>query len=412
MEVLVNLRNIIKPGRQKRWLPALPGIMSVLIILFFGYQKGSSLVDITKLSLLSILIVFIISIYINTQPIKLKDLPYFNSLMIGAYSTSMLLIMLTNGKVEYHLWLLGGLCIAMCLDVYVGFLVTYNLIFFASIAGGWSIDSIVYILLLGTILCLLSKFFKFRTTIGYATIIIISLQIIFQFILHNFIIREVINFNAIVTVLSSLIIIGLAYGIYQSYNKYVLIVIDSKEEELTVGTHNWDEILEPNFPLIQRLQQFSPKIYSHSLHISELAGKAAIAIGANEKIARAGGLYHEIGRLENKQYIDEGVKLVQDYHLPVVISDIIKQHNLKYSKPKSIEAAIVMITISIIDTKEYLEKSATAEGTDNKGKSSSVSIEKIVDSVFQMRLTKGSLDESGLNLKQYNKLKEFYLHME
>jgi hypothetical protein len=399
------------PGRQKQWLPALPGIMSIIIILFFGYQNGSSMIDIIKLSILSIIIIFIISIYINTQPIKLKDLPYFNSLMISAYSLSMLLIMMTNGKVEFHLWLLGGLCIAMCLDVYVGFLVTYNLIFFASIAGVWSIDSIVYILILGTVLCLLSKFIKNSTTIGYATIIIISLQIIFQFILHNFMIRDVLNFNAVISVLSSLIIIGFAFGIYQMYHKIVLTEVDLKDLDLIAGTHNWDEIIDPNFPLIQRLNQFSPKLYNHSLLISELAGKAAIAIGANEKIARAGGLYHEIGRIVNKQYIVEGVKLVQDYHLPEAVADIIKQHNLKYNKPKSIEAAIVMITISIIDTKEYLEKTTVAETTDSKGKNISVSIEKIVDSVFQMRLTKGSLDESGLNLKQYNKLKEFYLHM-
>ncbi len=67
-----------------------------------------------------------------------------------------------------------------------------------------------------------------------------------------------------------------------------------------------------------------------------------------------------------------------------------------------------MIAISVIAAREYLEKTDKKSGA---APHEPVSIEKIVDNVFQMRLTKGSLDESGLTLKQYNQLKGFFLHI-
>jgi membrane-associated HD superfamily phosphohydrolase len=69
-----------------------------------------------------------------------------------------------------------------------------------------------------------------------------------------------------------------------------------------------------------------------------------------------------------------------------------------------------MITISITATKEYLEKTERTLAPDGQAVSA-VPMEKIVDNVFQMRLSKGSLDESGLTLRQFNDLKEFFLHM-
>ncbi len=430
------------------------GLISVLMISYFEYQKETSFSDTLKLCVLSLILVSIIIFYIQSQDMPITDMPYFNIILIGTYLVSLFLILVTMGKVEFHLWLLGGLAIAMLLDVYLGYLVTYNLIFFASLIGELGIESIVYLLILGSLLCMLSNYMKKLSTVGYATIIILSMQIVLLFIMNNFIIQDAMNVDAVYSVFSSLLVIGISFGVFCLYRKccfprfkeidiFSLISDDSYEEnsqsyvepqeepqeesqeesqeetqekpqketqEEPIGIHSLEEVLNVDFVLLQRLKQHSIKLYNHSLLISELSGRAAKEVDANEQKARAGGLYHEIGRIEGKNYVEEGIKLVEAYHLPSMIADIIRQHNLKYEIPNTPEAAIVMMTVSIIATKEYLEKTVIDKTGNSEGRVT-VPIEKIVDNVFQMRLTKGSLDDSGLTLQQFNKLKDFYLHM-
>jgi len=417
-------------GMPIQFLWGILGFLSVLMIVFFEYQKGTSLADTLKLCILSLVLISIMVFFILSQNMKVKDILFFNPILIGSYVVSLVLILITKGKVEIHVWMIGSLVIAMLFDMYLGYVFTYNLIFFASLVGELSIESIIYLFILGTIMCMLSNYMKKLSTVSYVIIIVLSIQIIFLFIINNFVILDTINVNAVYSVLSSLAVIGISCGGYYIYQKKVINGFKQQEQligipnpsstyedytcfeqqEESIGTHNWDEILDLDFPLVQRLKQYSVKLYNHSLLISELSGRAAKDIGANEQKAKAGGLYHEIGRIENKQYVEEGVKLVEAYHLPIMITDIIRQHNLKFEKPKTPEAAIVMITVSVITTKEYLEKIAT-DTTSESNTVANVSIEKIVDNVFQMRLSKGSLDESGLTLQQYSKLKDFYLHM-
>ncbi|MFW5676796.1 MAG: HD domain-containing protein, partial [Acetivibrio ethanolgignens] len=119
------------------------------------------------------------------------------------------------------------------------------------------------------------------------------------------------------------------------------------------------------------------------------------------KVVQAGGLYHEIGRIAGSEDIEEGVKLGGEFDLPQPVIDIIRQHNSKYEKPQSVEAAVVMITDSIVSTIEYMEK-------EQKGKNVQVSAAKIIEQIFDIRFKKGTLDESGMDIRNYKKLKEFF----
>ncbi|MGB8453728.1 MAG: HDIG domain-containing metalloprotein [Anaerocolumna sp.] len=420
------------------------GFASVLIIIFFGNEKGDSLSDVLKLCVLSIVLLSIIIFYISSQQ-ELKNLPHFYVIFAAAYTGSLFLIMITRGIPEMTLWMAGALIIAMLFNMNLGYIVTFHFIFLASFAGDLELEIIIYLLILGTFMCLLSGYMKKITTLGYTAVIVLSVQFILIVIINNFILKNSLNVAAVYSLVSSLLSIGFSYGIYSFYVKktgstmknpmeaQIMGQTELQTDELTLnrqdlevknesaskspvtissGADEWslEEILDLEFPLLQRLRQYSMKVYEHSLLISELSQKAAIAVGADEIITRAGGLYHEIGRIENKEYVEEGVKLAEANHLPRIIADMIRQHNIKYEKPKSLEAAIVMLTISVIATKEYLEKSEKKSG-ENQLLEVAVPIEKIVDNVFQMRLTKGSLDESGLTLKQFNKLKEFFLQI-
>jgi putative nucleotidyltransferase with HDIG domain len=161
---------------------------------------------------------------------------------------------------------------------------------------------------------------------------------------------------------------------------------------------SYEVLCDTSNELMNKMKQFSEILYSHAIHIGDLSSRAAKEIGANDLIAMAGGLYHEVGKLNGKNYIEEGLLIAEDYAFPKELKAILKEHNIKYEKPSSVEAAIVMLSDNVVSTIEYIEKSEDHKFTTNK----------IIDNIFQMRMDKGTFDSSNLSLKDFKKLKEFY----
>ena len=438
-----NVRNIIsKIGLSIKSVWVILGLLSAVMMVALGYLEGTTPIDILKLCILILVLLSITVFYVHSFNLKIDELPYFKNFIIACYFISFLIAMLTRNNDEVHLWMVGGIIMAALFDMHLGLIFTYNLIFFASFIGKISIDIIVYLLIIGTLMCLLSSYMKKVNTLGITVIIVLSVQVTLLFIMNNFMLWDTINIDAVYSLLSSVGVIGITYSVHYFYYKWtaekknkegldeiaVTLEVTDNEDladkglnrvvQLTDqdGNHTLEEVLQLDFPLLERLKDYSDKLYSQSIQIGEISAGAAKSIDANEAIAKAGGYYHQIGRLEGKKYVEEGIKLAEAYHLPQVISDIIRQHNMNYEKPQSPEAAIVMLTLSIMSMKEYIiqldnkafENSATEKSVQGEG----ISFDKIVNNVFQMRLTKGSLDQSGLSVKEYNILKDFYLHME
>ena len=435
------MKNILsKIGLSIKSIWVILGFFSAIMIVALGYVEGTTPIDILKLCILILVLLSITVFYIHSLNLKVEEFPYFKSLVIICYFVSFLMAMLTRNNHEVHLWMVGGIVIAALFSIHLGLIFTYNLIFFASFIGQINIEIVIYLLIVGTLMCLLSGFMKNLNTIGLTTIIVLSIQVTLLFIMNNFMLWETMNIDAVFSLLSSVGVIGITYGVHYYYDK--LIGVKKRNEgldEIAValegisgsglsgqdiiekpvqlidedGNYTLEEILQLDFPLLERLKEHSLKYYNQSIEIGEISANAAKAIHANEAIAKAGGYYYQIGRIEGKQYVEEGIKLAQAYHLPQVIIDIICQHNMNYEKPKSPEAAIVMLTISIIAMKEYIIQLDKKESGGGESISpEKVSLEKIVNNVFQMRLAKGSLDQSGLSIKEYNILRDFFLHME
>ncbi|MBQ6353246.1 MAG: HDIG domain-containing protein, partial [Lentisphaeria bacterium] len=60
-----------------------------------------------------------------------------------------------------------------------------------------------------------------------------------------------------------------------------------------------------NHPLLERLKREAPGTMAHSMAVATLAEDAARAIGANPLRAKAGALFHDIGKLSMPQYFTE-----------------------------------------------------------------------------------------------------------
>lgn len=114
------------------------------------------------------------------------------------------------------------------------------------------------------------------------------------------------------------------------------------------------ELSSINNRLLRELSLRAPGTFQHSLQVANLAEEAVYRIGGNSILARTGGLYHDIGKLEDAMYFVEnqvkgmnphdklsytesariitghvikGIELARRYKLPDPIIDFIKTHH-------------------------------------------------------------------------------------
>lgn len=120
-----------------------------------------------------------------------------------------------------------------------------------------------------------------------------------------------------------------------------------------ISTVTLVELADINNPLLMRLSNECPGTFQHSIAVSNLAGDAAVKIGANVQLVRAGALYHDIGKLSNPAFftenqhgvnphdalppersasivinhVSEGLNLAERAGLPEIIRSFIREHH-------------------------------------------------------------------------------------
>ena len=114
------------------------------------------------------------------------------------------------------------------------------------------------------------------------------------------------------------------------------------------------ELTSSDLPIFRQLAEEAPGSYHHSLVVATLAERAADELGLNAQLAKAGALYHDIGKtkmpeyfIENrtgefdlhrdlapsmstlviKNHVKEGVELARKLKLPRPLREIIEQHH-------------------------------------------------------------------------------------
>jgi hypothetical protein len=114
------------------------------------------------------------------------------------------------------------------------------------------------------------------------------------------------------------------------------------------------ELTNSDTPILRQLALEAPGSYHHSLLVANLAEKAAEAIHLDPLLVKAGGLYHDIGKVRRPEYfienrtrnvdthrdltpamsglviinhVKDGVETARKLHLPVKIREMIEQHH-------------------------------------------------------------------------------------
>jgi len=210
------------------------------------------------------------------------------------------------------------------------------------------------------------------------------------------------------------------------------------------------ELSDTNQPLLRKFAGEAPGSFQHSRQVSILAEEAAREVGANFLLARAGALYHDIGKIVNSEYfienqsatispheelnpldsskliidhVNQGVIIARKYKLPVQIMDFIRTHHgttkayyfykkyleeinnevdsmkdFEYSGPKpfSKEQAIVMMADAVEASSRTLEKH-TEE-----------SIDQLVERILYIQEQDNQFSDAPLTFKDISDIKRIF----
>ncbi len=210
------------------------------------------------------------------------------------------------------------------------------------------------------------------------------------------------------------------------------------------------ELTDTNNPLLRKLAEQAPGTFQHSMQVANLAEEAVYSIGGNPLLARAGALYHDIGKLNMPQYFTEnqmtgqnphedldfeksaeviidhvkrGVEMAHKGKLPEQIIDFIKTHHgsskvefflrsykkkypekeadinkftYPFPKPFSKETAVMMMADSVEAASKSM-KTITEE-----------SISQLVDKIINFQIQEGQLSDANVTFKEIEIVKKIF----
>lgn len=304
-------------------------------------------------------------------------------------------------------WLLPLVVVARYPDIMLriatyGILMMYYFCNALTIHG--QLGQMEYYLVMGLAVMLIFSILKKGQELPYASVILLALCVALQVLGSGFHLERLMEQKyQILLEIFSVIFLVLFGSILFLRSQMGRELPDQNQETDRILEERLAGFLQDDFVLMERLKE-KEELYEHSCEISRLSGAVAGEMGFDSLLASAGGMYHEIGRIEpNGNALETSIQLAEEYHFPERMIEIIRQHSTKSENPKSPEAAIVMLSDYIITTGEYLEKN---------NKRDAISNEKLVNSIFKNRMEKGNLEEAGLSEEQLSQLQEcFILHI-
>ena len=110
-----------------------------------------------------------------------------------------------------------------------------------------------------------------------------------------------------------LVVAGLLGGVLSGLLTGVLVPLVEAFFDYTTDVKLLN-LVNLNHPVLKDLLVQAPGTHHHSMMVSRLAEQAAKNVRANPLLCRAGGLYHDIGKIKTPLYFSENVQDHTDYH--------------------------------------------------------------------------------------------------
>ncbi|MCD4708963.1 MAG: HDIG domain-containing protein [Candidatus Sabulitectum sp.] len=323
----------------------------------------------------------------------IRDLSAFSFTMLGASLTSVFFDSRRRKKTTNYAWFLSAIFASMFALVSPHPMATYFMGFIPA--------------------CIVSSAIKDLSDRGTSTALILGIlsSIIVYWLLATAGSSGSMQFGSVVW----MVLIGLPVVIIGT----VKVISHPFEQLFHVATaRTYERLGNDDHPLRELLRREARGTYSHSLLVGDLASSAAEELGVDEKLAKLGGVFHDIGKMVNPEmfienisnpdennphllmspaesakviidHVYNGVELAGKHKLPVDIRDIIEQHHGDTSarfflekarreippggeldealfhydgpRPQSVEAALVMLADSVSSAVKGLGNTASLE---------------------------------------------------
>ncbi len=208
------------------------------------------------------------------------------------------------------------------------------------------------------------------------------------------------------------------------------------------------DLSDTNAEILKRMSLTASGTFNHSIMVAQLAEAACAKIGANALLARVGGYYHDIGKIDNpefftenqnnnenihssinpslsvtiiKNHVRKGVEMAKDLRLPAPIVDIISEHHgnsvLKFfysnaqkedpnvnpgdysysgTPPTTRESGVIMLADTVEAACKSLDKPSASR------------IEKFIQTLVNGKIEEGQLNNCDLTFKDINIIEETF----
>ncbi|HOS39271.1 MAG TPA: HDIG domain-containing protein [Spirochaetota bacterium] len=407
-------------------------LIQLLFLLIFGYflvSDYSAILEDNKSSIVvfTLLLFFILFSFFVSRAENVHSSKFIFALVLPLSFVTMILVILYN--------------------IFLALLVGVYMVFFTFVISGFSFPSLVLgfsSAMLGTFIVgnveKRTDFLKSGFVIGAANAFIVCAvgfmrELPFALVLRNV---ELSFANGVVNAILALGIIPVYENLFGISTRFKLL-----------------ELSDLNAPIFKRMLIRAPGTYNHSLMVANMAEAACKDIGANALLARVGGYYHDIGKIndsgiyiENRvtdprvktfspleysrliiSHVEKGVVLAREQGLPDSIVDFIREHHGKsvmtyfYHQaleaveadgpdsvrkgdfqypgppPSSRESAVVMLA-------DAIEAASRSNNEPNKAK-----LEGMVKKIIFNRLNDGDLEFSELTMSELNKIQRSFLRI-
>lgn len=210
------------------------------------------------------------------------------------------------------------------------------------------------------------------------------------------------------------------------------------------------ELTDTNSPLLRELAERAPGTFQHSLQVANLCEAAVAAIHGNPLLARAGALYHDIGKMKNPFYfvenqttgvnphdelrfeesaeiivghVKEGIRLARQRNLPERLIEFIRTHHgtstVQYFYRRHVrdfpDAEVDLKRFSYPGPKPFSKETGVLMMADSVEAASrslpqrdKESLDELVEAIVAHQMGEGQLDESDLSLKEIGLVKEIF----
>lgn len=152
--------------------------------------------------------------------------------------------------------------------------------------------------------------------------------------------------------------------------------------------------------LLVDLKTVKKSVFLHSTRIARVSEECAEFIGADAGLAKACGLYHEIGKLREGDVALNTVAIVTENGFPESLILALKECNCKSSANiGSKEAGIVSLADTIFTTYFFF-----------KGQKKEINNVSIIDKAISKYMLNGRLNDSGLSVKECARIRDFFIN--